>query len=50
MEKNHNERINVENADTPQDAIMNRVNQTFDQMVEDVKNLINKNTEESNIK
>ncbi|WP_157452464.1 hypothetical protein [Bacillus sp. J33] len=32
-------------SDTPQDAIMNRVNQTFDQMAEDVRNMIGENEE-----
>ncbi|MCQ6275003.1 hypothetical protein JMM81_08520 [Bacillus sp. V3B] len=30
-----------------QDELMNRVNQTFDQMVEDAKNLVNENKHES---
>src|SRR5690606_41414581 len=39
---------NFQNNDTPQDAIMNKVNQTFDEMVQDVKNLIDENDRESN--
>ncbi|WP_191991731.1 hypothetical protein [Bacillus aerolatus] len=50
MKKDNNESINFQNNDTPQDAIMNKVNQTFDEMVQDVKNIINENDQGSNIK
>lgn len=50
VEKNNNESTNFQSDDAPQDTIMIRVNQTFDQMEQEVKDLINKNTQEVNIK
>ncbi|GIN21295.1 hypothetical protein [Siminovitchia fordii] len=50
MGRDNKESINYQNNDTPQDSIMNKVNQTHDEMVQDVKNLINENDKESNIK
>jgi actin-like ATPase involved in cell morphogenesis len=40
---NQNKPINTE-----QEQIMNRVNQTFEQMVQDVKNMIDENNQEKN--
>ncbi|WHY81414.1 hypothetical protein [Siminovitchia fortis] len=48
MGKDNKKGNNFQNNDTPQDAIMNKVNQTFDEMVHDVKNLIDENDRESN--
>jgi hypothetical protein len=44
------EKITNENnpTQTGPEQIMNRVNQTFDQMVRDVKNMINENNQEPN--
>ncbi len=35
-------------TNTEQEQIMNRVNQTFEQMVQDVKNMIDENNQEKN--
>lgn len=43
MEKDFNEGIEYQNNGTPQDVVMNRVNQTFDKMTEDVKNMVDEN-------
>lgn len=45
MENITNEK-NVTNAN--QEEIMNRVNQTFEQMVQDVKNMIDENNQDKN--
>ncbi len=50
MGRDSKESINYQNNDTSQDSIMNKVNQTLDEMVQDVKNLVNENDKESNIK
>jgi actin-like ATPase involved in cell morphogenesis len=34
-------------VDTNQEKVMNRVNQTFEQMVQDVRNMINENNQEN---
>lgn len=41
---------NSQREAAPQDEMMNKVNQTFDEMVQDVRNLINENDKESNMK
>ncbi|MFD1706726.1 hypothetical protein ACFSCZ_08150 [Siminovitchia sediminis] len=48
MGKDDKKSMNFENSATPQDEIMNKVNQTYDEMVQDVKNLINENDKENN--
>ncbi|MEK4029583.1 hypothetical protein MKZ02_13740 [Pseudobacillus sp. FSL P4-0506] len=45
---NNNENMDFENGNTPQDKIMNRVNQTFDDMVQEVRSMINENNEAVN--
>ncbi|WP_176713701.1 hypothetical protein [Pseudobacillus wudalianchiensis] len=45
---NNNESSNVGNGNTSQDEIMNRVNQTFDEMVQEVRSMINDNNEAVN--
>lgn len=41
--------INQNNKkNTEQEQIMNRVNQTFEQMVQDVRNMIDENNQEKN--
>ena len=45
---NNNESINLENGNTPQEKIMNKVNQTFDEMVQEVRDMINENNESVN--
>ena len=35
-------------SNTEQEQIMNRVNQTFEQMVQDVRNMIDQNNQEKN--
>jgi hypothetical protein len=39
---------NNQNNETNQDEIMNRVNQTFDKIAQDVKNMIKNNDQENN--
>jgi hypothetical protein len=48
MEKTNNQNGNDPNNDIDQDAIMNRVNQTFDKISQDVKNMINNNNQLNN--
>jgi hypothetical protein len=48
MEKTYNQNGNDPNNDIDQDAIMNRVNQTFDKISQDVKNMINNNNQLNN--
>jgi hypothetical protein len=48
LEKDFNEGIEYQNSGTPQDAVMNRVNQTFDKMTEDVKNMVDENERKNN--
>nr|WP_263326707.1 hypothetical protein [Neobacillus sp. Marseille-Q6967] len=43
MENTHEQQNNMQNEETSQEAIMNRVNQTFDKLSQDVKEMINKN-------
>lgn len=45
MEKNINETTEIQNKDTNDETIMNRVNQTFDRISQDVKDMINKNNQ-----
>jgi hypothetical protein len=40
MEKENNPETNHQNKDIDQDEIMNRVNQSFDEMVQDVRKMI----------
>jgi hypothetical protein len=40
MEKENNPESNLQNKDIHQDEIMNRVNQSFDEMVQDVRKMI----------
>ncbi|WP_159433424.1 hypothetical protein [Bacillus tuaregi] len=47
MKKDHSEQAN---QNTPQDSIMNQVNQTFDEMVKDVRNLLTENAQKNNLK
>ncbi|MBT2690377.1 hypothetical protein J7I93_19680 [Bacillus sp. ISL-47] len=47
MAKNRNE---FQNSDTHQEVLMNRVNQTFDKMTEDVKNMVGENEKRKNNK
>jgi hypothetical protein len=42
------ENMENQNNNTGQDQIMNRVNQTFEQIVQDVKSMIDKNNKEKN--
>lgn len=39
---------NYDNNEINQEEIMNRVNQTFDKIAQDVKNMINNNDKENN--
>lgn len=41
MEKENNLEANNQNKDIDQDGIMNRVNQSYDEIVQDVKKMIN---------
>lgn len=50
MEKDIDQSISFKNKDTSQDTIMNRVNQTFDQIEQEVKDLLDKNSQVINIK
>lgn len=47
MEKNNQQNHN-QNNELDQDAIMIRVNETFDKYVQDVKTMIDKNTQQMN--
>ncbi|MCM2532400.1 hypothetical protein NDK43_08365 [Neobacillus pocheonensis] len=46
MEKNNIHENGNPTNDIEQDPIMNRVNQSFDKMVEDVREMLNKNNEQ----
>jgi hypothetical protein len=48
MEKENNSGANTQNKDIKQDEIMNRVNQSFDEMVQDVRKMI-KETNTNNL-
>jgi hypothetical protein len=50
MEVNEMENMTKQNntSNTEQEQIMNRVNQTFEQMVQDVKNMIDENNQDKN--
>jgi hypothetical protein len=48
MEKENNSGANNQNKDIKQDEIMNRVNQSFDEMVQDVRKMI-KETNTNNL-
>ncbi|MBS4210995.1 MULTISPECIES: hypothetical protein [Neobacillus] len=43
MEKEHNQISENPSKETDNEAIMNRVNQTFDKISQDVKEMINEN-------
>ncbi|MCM3764737.1 MULTISPECIES: hypothetical protein [Bacillaceae] len=47
MEKENQQMTNTNNQQTDNDAIMNRVNQTFDKIAQDVKDMINENNQMS---
>lgn len=47
MEKDHSIINDNQNNDYNPDAVMNRVNQTFEQMVQDVRNMIDENNQQS---
>lgn len=47
MEKEDQQMTNTNNQQTDNDAIMNRVNQTFDKIAQDVKDMINENNQMS---
>ena len=47
MDGNSNQPPN--SNETVQDEIMNRVNQTFDKISQDVKNMINDNNQQNNL-
>jgi hypothetical protein len=47
MEKDNQQVNNTENPQNSDDAIMNRVNQTFDKITQDVKDMINENNQMS---
>lgn len=47
MEKENKQMNNPENQQSNDDAIMNRVNQTFDKIAQDVKDMINENNQMS---
>lgn len=50
MDKDIDNRISFQNKDASQDSIMNRVNQSFDQIEQEVKDLLDKNKQEMNMK
>jgi hypothetical protein len=45
MEKENQQTTNPEIQQSNDDAIMNRVNQTFDKIAQDVKDMINENNQ-----
>jgi|GraSoiStandDraft_13_1057314.scaffolds.fasta_scaffold801826_1 hypothetical protein len=47
--KDNNESINYQNVNSPQDEIMNRVNQTYNKMKQEVKSMIDENNKASDI-
>jgi hypothetical protein len=47
--KDNDESINYQNVNSPQDETMNRVNQTYDKIKQEVKNLIDENNKASDI-
>lgn len=47
MKKDNYESNQFQNDDTTEDPIMNKVNQTFEKIEQEVKELINMNEEES---
>lgn len=47
--KDNNESIDYQNVNSPQDETMNRVNQTFDKIKQEVKNMIDENNKASDI-
>jgi hypothetical protein len=49
MERNQNQTQNGIENETVQEDVMNRVNQTFDKISQDVKNMINDNNHHSNL-
>ncbi|MCQ6282535.1 hypothetical protein [Bacillus sp. EB600] len=48
MEDITNQNMKNKDTNTDQEAIMNRVNQTFEQIVQDVKNMLDENSQEKN--
>jgi hypothetical protein len=49
MEGINNQNQNSSESQTVQEEIMNRVNQTFDKISQDVKSMINDNNQHSNL-
>jgi hypothetical protein len=47
--KENNKSIDYQNAHTNQDEIMNRVNQTYDKLKQEVKNMIDENNQANDI-
>jgi hypothetical protein len=48
MEDINNQNLKNKDMNTDQEAIMDRVNQTFEQIVQDVKNMLDEKSQEKN--
>lgn len=48
MEKNNELNRTILNSEMDQEAVMDRVNQTFDKIVQDVRNMIDENNQLNN--
>ncbi len=48
MEDINNQNLKNKDTNTDQESIMDRVNQTFEQIVQDVKNMLDEDSQEKN--